>query len=72
MKELKAQVKNNPTRIRVPKYGKGLMLLMEAASRYNSTPLCGQIKDVGEYFDLGLRMTSPAAQSIKKYINSNI
>jgi len=70
--ELQAQVKRNPTRIRVPKYGNALMLLMECATRYSTMPLIGNVTDADEYFDVQVRMTSPCAQSIKKYINANL
>ncbi len=69
---MKAQIKKNPTRIRVPKYGNGLMLLMEYASNYKTNSILGLITQYDEYFDVELRMTAPTAQSIKKYINNNL
>ena len=68
---MKATIKINPVRVRVPKYGNGLMLLMEFASRY-TTPILGKITDLEKTFDVELRMSRVAAQSAKKYINLNL
>jgi hypothetical protein len=68
---MKAQVKIKPTRIRVPKYGNALMLLMEYASNSHGGIL-GNVTQFDEYFDIELRMTAPTAQSVKKYINANL
>ena len=69
---MNAQIKKNPVRIRVPKYGNGLMLLMEYASNYKTGTILGLVTQLDEYFDIELRMTAPAAQSVKKYINANL
>jgi hypothetical protein len=68
---MKATIKIKPVRIRVPKYGNALMLCMERAARY-SMPILGNVTEVDESFDIELRMTAPAAQSFKKYINDNL
>jgi len=69
---MEATVKKNPVRIRVPKYGNGLMLLMEYVSRYTHSSILGNVTQLDEYFDVEIRMTAPCAQSIKKYINANL
>jgi hypothetical protein len=69
---MKVQVKINPVRIRIPRYGNALMLLMEYASKYKVTPILGKVTDLDEWFDIELRMTRVTAQSVKKYINENI
>ena len=73
--ELQAKVKLNPTRIRVPKYGNGLMLLMERASKHYSGmgSFLGNVTEQEEdYFDIEIRGSKDVAQSVKRYINSNI
>ena len=73
--ELQAKVKLNPVRIRVPKYGNGLMLLMERASRYSGGlgSFLGHVTEQEEdYFDIEIRGTKDVAQSVKKYINLNL
>ncbi len=75
IKTLKAQVKLNPVRIRVPKYGNALMLLMEKASKYKScmNSFLGNVTDeVEDYFDIEIRGTKDVAQSVKNYINLNL
>lgn len=71
MSELTASVKLNPVRIRVPKYGNGLMLLMESAARRSSSFL-GKVSELDDYFDIEIRGTKAVAQTVKKYINSNL
>lgn len=71
----KAKVKLNPVRISVPKYGNGLMLLMERASRYSGGlgSFLGHVTEQEEgYFDIEIRGTKDVAQSVKKYINLNL
>lgn len=73
--ELQAKVKLNPVRIRVPKHGNGLMLLMEKASRYSGgmSSFLGNVTDeLDDYFDVEIRGTKDVAQSVKKYINANL
>jgi hypothetical protein len=72
--ELQAKVKLNPVRIRVPKYGNGLMLLMEKASRYSGGlgSFLGHVTEQEYYFDIEIRGTKDVAQSVKKYINNNL
>lgn len=75
MKTFQAQVKLNPVRIRVPKYGNALMLLMEEASKYKSCmrSFLGNVTDEVEgYFDIEIRGTKHVAQDVKKYINLNL
>ena len=73
--ELQAKVKLNPVRIRVPKYGNGLMLLMERAIKYSGGMgyFLGNVTDeLEDYFDIEIRGTKDVAQSVKKYINANL
>jgi hypothetical protein len=72
---MKAQIKKNPTRIRIYKSGNSLMLLMEYLSKYRHSPILKiteHFSELNSYFDFELSMTAPAAQSIKKYINNNL
>jgi len=68
---MKAQVKKQPVRIRLPKYGHALMLCLEYLSQYQS-PVIGKVHHLDECFDIELKMTAPAAQQLKKYINNNL
>ena len=68
---MKAQVKLNPTRLRLPKYGNALMLLMELASRHY-TPVIKKVTQNEETFDIEIYGTKAVAQSFKKYINDNL
>ena len=72
---MEAKVKLKPTRIRVPKYGNGLMLLMEKASKYTNvlSSFLGNVTEQEEgYFDVEIRGTKDVAQCVKKYINLNL
>ena len=71
MENLKAKVKLNPVRIRVPENGNGLMLLMEIASNYSNF-LGNVTNQVEGYFDIEIRATKQVAQDVKKYINLNL
>jgi len=68
---MESKVKLNPVRIRVPKYGNGLMLLMEYASKYQSDIL-GNVTQLDEAFDIEIKGTKAVAQSWKRYINANL
>lgn len=68
---MKAEVKLNPVRIRLPKYGNALMLLMEQASDYKM-PFLGKVTDDDKYFLIEISGTKDVAQSVKKYINANL
>lgn len=69
---MKAKVKLNPVRIRVPKYGNALMLLMERASSYKTAPFLGIVTELDKEFDIEIRGTKHVAQLIKNYINNNL
>jgi hypothetical protein len=68
---MRAEVKKDPVRIRVPKYGNALMLCMEYLSDYR-LPVIKRVHQLDEHFDIELMMTAPAAQPIKRYINANL
>jgi len=68
---MEAKVKLNPTRLRIPKYGNGLMLLMEYASKYQGDIL-GKVTNMEENFDVEIKATKAVAQSWKRYINANL
>tara|TARA_R110002050_G_scaffold208744_1_gene344786 strand:+ start:150 stop:356 length:207 start_codon:yes stop_codon:yes gene_type:complete len=65
-----AQVKLNPTRLRLPKYGNALMLLMEDMAKSNTK--INKVHDLDEFFDVEIHASKNVAQSIKNYINRNI
>lgn len=68
---MKAEVKLNPVRLSIPKYGNGLMLAMEFLAMAGSvTPTA--IFDTGDRIELKLPYTKHSIQSIKNYINANI
>ena len=70
MKVTEVQVKLNPTRLRLPKYGNALMLLMEDMSKSNTK--INKVHDLDEFFDVEIHASKNVAQSIKKYINLNL
>jgi hypothetical protein len=69
---LESKIIRNPLRIRIPKEGKALKLLMVMSVNYNSTPLLGTVsnKEV-EYFDIELNAKFSECESISNYINEN-
>lgn len=67
-----SQVKLNPTRIRLPKNGNALMLLMERAANYKTMAFLGIVTEFDMYFEIEIRGTKHVAQAVKKYINDNL
>ena len=68
---MKAEIKLNPTRISIPKYGNGLMLAMEFLAKWATIMPTG-IYDVGERIEIRLPLTNHSIRPIKKYINDNL
>ena len=65
------KVKLNPVRLRIPKYGNGLMLLMEQQSN-DSFLFIGKVENLENHFDIQIKGSKHFAQSIKEYINENL
>jgi hypothetical protein len=68
---MKAEVKLNPVRLSIPKYGNGLMLAMEYLAKCETILPTG-IYEVGETIELKLPYTKHSIKSIQNYINANL
>jgi len=68
---MKAEIKLNPVRISIPKYGHGLMLAMEYLARVRYV-LPTAILDTGDRIEIRLPYTKHSIRGIKNYINNNL
>ena len=64
------EVKLNPVRLCIPRYGNGLMLLMEYLAKYGPMPT--GIFSREEFIEIKLPVTKHGIRPIKEYINQNL
>lgn len=67
---MKATIKLNPVRLSVPKYGNGLMLMMETLSQRSVMPT--KIIQLDDSFEFVLPLTKHSIRPLVNYINANL